>query len=1294
MNVIKLFTWVVLTFFHLLTFSQSINNYTFSSTNSTFSPLSGATIPVLTGTSNEGYYNNIPINFDFWFMGIRYTTVNTSTNGWLSFATISNAFPSNSFSSTNIPPTPFVAPLWDDLDNTQSGGIFSYLTSGNAPNRVFTAEWLNSEWNWSANTSIISFQVKLYETSGKVEFVYRQEAGAVNSGTASIGIAAVSGFRSLNGTGATPTVSNSISTNNLNTKPANGQIYAFSPPIMAAPSNLSFSNITQNSIRLNWADIVSGELGYVIYSSIDNIQFDYVAQTAANATLLNVTSLASGTMHYFRIYTLTEGGLSIPLSGSISTLNGTMSGVYNIPGNYTTITAAIAAILANGLASNVVFELQTTYNCVLETFPITFPANLGTTRTKTITIRPASNVTNTPISGSNALAMILFNGCKYVKFDGRPGGIGTNIALTINNDVLLNANTILFQNGATADSIMYCNIRGNSSTQSSNNIAVINFSTSTTAKGCDSNVIANCLVHGGDYNLPNVLIISSGTIGKENSLNLIINNHLYDYANTTSSFFLTVAAIQIGENSKNSTISGNHIYQSQSLTSVSLGTAMIGISVNNSSTGNTNIINNYIGGSGPFCSGNPWELGPISNRNSITAIDFRSVNTINPPSLIQGNVIANYLLGSTVPLSTNVFCGIYASGMANVTGNTIGATTGTASILVFSESTNTFALCGIDAISAISVTNNNIGAIEGAGSTIANPISIFGIRSSNVPSISNNFIGSLTTANSINASNNASQVQQVYGIQSSGNTSDMVISNNTISNLNNAGTSTSSAIVGGILLNSISNYSATVTGNLIQNLNVQTNNSISGISLTYSSSPFIKVSKNTVHSLKILGNSSTTSLSGISLLGSATNLNIEANFVHSFDPTTTGTGVSLVGINFTSATNTLVANNMIRLGIKPDGSSLTVPCAIYGISRQGTNLIRLVHNSIYIGGVGVGMGTAATGCYRNTSSGTTDHIFNNIFSNLRTNASIGGKHYSVVFANTIPLMLMNRNMHYTGSLINCMINYAGLDYTNFDQFKQLGFDQYASDSLDPGFINAIGNATTVNLHISSTLPTAVESNGTNTYTTIEDFDGQIRTAFSPVDIGADAGNFNQIALPVTWLDFKGTRIENGDVLLKWSTASEKNNSHFELERSLYGNHFEYIASIKGAGQSNKTQSYTFTDLPSRTSTSIYYRLKQIDFDGKTDFSKTIVVGLPNNQSEIIVYPNPFHDKLELNIALVGKTRITLTDVQGNLIWQEQRIVKEGETTLQLNTEQLINGIYFLSLESESGEIQHRKLLKK
>jgi len=326
--------------------AQTITNYTFAASSGTFTALSGATSPTLTaGTTDDGNFNALPIGFDFWYMGTRYTTVSASTNGWAAFGpTITDTY-TNALATGGT--RPLIAPLWDDLD-IQAAGNFIYLTSGTAGSRVFTMQWLNTKWQYTALGSVISFQVKLYESSGKIEFIYRSEAGIAVFPSASVGIASSAtgsgSFLSVNntGTGTSSTVEASVIS-----KPVSGKTYGFTPSIPTAPSGLSFSSVGAASMTLNWTDNASNETGYVIYSSTDGVNYSFTTQTAAGITSSVQSGLTTGMTYYWKVYAVTEGGLSTALSGNQATTGVVPAITYTTPQVYTVGTTITTLTPAN-----------------------------------------------------------------------------------------------------------------------------------------------------------------------------------------------------------------------------------------------------------------------------------------------------------------------------------------------------------------------------------------------------------------------------------------------------------------------------------------------------------------------------------------------------------------------------------------------------------------------------------------------------------------------------------------------------------------------------------------------------------------------------------------------------------------------------------------------------------------------------------------------------------------------------------------------------------------------------------
>ncbi|MFN5884002.1 MAG: hypothetical protein ACK445_01560, partial [Bacteroidota bacterium] len=172
-----------------------------------------------------------------------------SSNGVLLFGTGRAGTANNNLATATATQRPGIAPLWDDLQCRQ--GV-NYLLSGTAPNRVLTVEWLNMDWNWGANNAVMSFQVRLYETTNVLDIIYRQEANAGNPGGssgASIGIMGVASnnFISLTNTTTSPGTSTTTSTNSIAVRPTTGQIYTFTPPPVCSgtpnPGVVALTNI-------------------------------------------------------------------------------------------------------------------------------------------------------------------------------------------------------------------------------------------------------------------------------------------------------------------------------------------------------------------------------------------------------------------------------------------------------------------------------------------------------------------------------------------------------------------------------------------------------------------------------------------------------------------------------------------------------------------------------------------------------------------------------------------------------------------------------------------------------------------------------------------------------------------------------------------------------------------------------------------------------------------------------------------------------------------------------------------
>ncbi|HEY1201212.1 MAG TPA: hypothetical protein VGE79_09535, partial [Niastella sp.] len=237
---------------------------------------------------------------------------------------------------------------------------------------------------------------------------------------------------------------------------------------------------------------------------------------------------------------------------------------------------------------------------------------------------------------------------------------------------------------------------------------------------------------------------------------------------------------------------------------------------------------------------------------------------------------------------------------------------------------------------------------------------------------------------------------------------------------------------------------------------------------------------------------------------------IAKNFIHSFDANTANTGAVLNGIYIGGGTS-VYSNNMVRLGIKPDGASLTTALNINGIVVNATSNNSFYHNSVYIGGTVVGANAANSYAFTRITTSGTHNIRNNIFSNTRSNATGGGKHFSISFAGSNAGATVNYNVYqYSGA--GGKFAFSGTaevgNYINGGT-PTSGWLSGDVNSItgEPNFINPTGNLSAVNLHINSTGISVAEGTGTAIASISDDYDGDTRSGLTPVDIGADAGIF-------------------------------------------------------------------------------------------------------------------------------------------------------------------------------------------
>ncbi|HEY2954460.1 MAG TPA: putative Ig domain-containing protein, partial [Candidatus Eisenbacteria bacterium] len=298
----------------------SATTYPFTSSNGvSLENMSSGTTQLVGPNLDDSASGVTAIGFDFWLVGTRYTQFSVNANGLMRLGgtVVGTTFTNDLASSTNVPQ---IAPYWDDLFVGTNGKVH-YKVVGTAPSRRLVVEWQNVQVPrvGSGNTGAATFQCWLYETDGRIEFVYGagMATNSTNAG-ASVGFgSSASTFASVSVGG--PTVSYATANNGNTAAIASGTKYSFTPPVPAAPTNLTFTGVSPFGMTLNWTDNATNETGYVLYRSTDGVTYSFVSQLAANSTSSAQSGLSASTTYSWRVHANGEGALSAALAGSQAT---------------------------------------------------------------------------------------------------------------------------------------------------------------------------------------------------------------------------------------------------------------------------------------------------------------------------------------------------------------------------------------------------------------------------------------------------------------------------------------------------------------------------------------------------------------------------------------------------------------------------------------------------------------------------------------------------------------------------------------------------------------------------------------------------------------------------------------------------------------------------------------------------------------------------------------------------------------------------------------------------------------
>lgn len=931
-------------------------------------------------------------------------------------------------------------------------------------------------------------------------------------------------------------------------------------------------------------------------------------------------------------------------------------------GSYATLSAACSAIASGTHSGNVTVTIV---NNTTEpgTSSLFFPNTVTS-----VLVRPSGNRTVTGnISGSPLLDI---NSTANVTIDGLNTG-GNSLTITNTSTAsTAQTSTVMVRNDAKNVTIRNCTILG-SSTVTSHTIGGTLFIGNTLfnlgATGNDNLVIENNKFGAAGTNFPAKAIHCNGYASSQPTFQERIRfsgNKIYDFFNASG--LSHGMLIQVGKSVW--TIRDNHFYQTSAKVHTVHAATQTVLEANAGGTGTALIENNIIGYASANKSGRYEILSPgITSR-------WYGIRAVGANNTVRGNTITEISISGALSGSgqTNPFSAIFMGDAPKVFKNTIGSETKPDAITLTNTQLGQPWIYGIWAnanAGILKIDSNTIAGIKivDATNSIVRLIGVFArTAGADTNYIRHNKIG---TAQAPLENPALGSFSRIVGIQSE--QANCIVEKNRVENL--------IAETGNI---------GSTTGNPLTGIEVaQTNGTVANSSMV--------MQGNTISHLRLNHPNTTGWIKGIDFQGPyGGNHRISGNFIHNLlIPNSSSPNASIAGIftNHSISTSikgtTVTDNNMIALGTGLAANSVRV----FGI-WEGTNgnLFKHYYNTIFIGGsVESGSSTMTIGIRTQNTDRT---LQNNIIVIQRTNTGGTGKHYAVSLSGVAtginpPGLQSNHNILQANVPNGFIALYGIIDCATLANWQTASGQDANSLSTDP--MLTAPTSPLPNLHLSPNGTSPGEDKGVAVAGITIDFDGDTRSANSP-DIGADE---KVNPLPISWSQFQVTP-KGPFNELHWTTLTETNNQGFEIERAEDGVQFKkvgYVGSKTSNGNSNHLLEYQFSD-PSGNADRIWYRIKQVDKDGKYSYSKIVMVGKEAAaQVRMEVWPNPALDKIQIKIeGTEGKVaEIQLINNSGQLVWKRSM----NSSNLTISVEALPRGIYTLMVGIDGKITSQQRFIK-
>lgn len=1262
---------------------QNVANYSYATTTTgSLTNMATGTTQLIAADQDDAASAVTNIGFEFFFQGIRYTQFSVNSNGTLRLG--ATAVGSTLYDPLAQNAQALITAYGAD-QRTHSSGKVHYRVTGTSPNRKLIVEWLNMQADFNAGgTANVTYQVNLYETSGVIEFIYgsvnMSAAGAadVNSSSPQIGFSSGNAIGTVgsvtaaqSGTPAPTYNSGSASpVNNLYTAGAvpaltsaadgSRRTFSFTPPVPTGASALSFTAVAPTGMTLNWTDNASNEVGYVIYRSTDGINYSFVNQVAANSVSSVQAGLFENTSYQWRIYAVTEGALSTVLSG-------------------TQATPAAPTITSNGTGGGLWSAASTWTGGVIPT-----------SNDKVIIVN--GDVVTIDIAG-NAYDLTVGGGASgTLQFEA-----ATARALTVYNNVTVAAGGLL--QSATTGTVTTHNLSvGGNLT----NNGTLDFSTATDAAaatitftGTNDNTfggtgsvtdIRQITINKGTTNVP-VLELNPSSFSVRGSVIddvtggfLVLTNGTFKISGTftytgrvfSAAAYTIPATSGVWLNNPNFTIAaqaGNAV--NNGLMRVSSGTWNIGTTNAHTVTGAAGAAFNIAGGT----------LNIAGRLNPSTAISYTQ----------SGGVVNVATVGNSGSGTTNGSFTIPASATFTMSGGNIN---------MVQACTGATPVDWIVSTAAFNYTGGTLTAGTAATATNFN----FRIRG-NIPSLVVD-----NTTNSKTATAGAQINLQGSTTITPGAT--LVINGQVClvigSPFTNNGTLTGTAA-------STRFYFLTGSGPVTYSGSGVVTAPLTAFEVDNTAGVVIDPAVNQIVTLRFnnfsggvtnankltIGNGGTTTgtvqLGVAGVTSTVTGFDVPpvfnpgtggVNLIYAPELTTRTTGPEVPPSRTVNVFNVGNPNGVII-----NGGDITTNTLVMGGGNitTGSNLLTLGTSAAALGTYTYTSGTIVGRFKRWIGTATGNFDFPIGIATAKRNASI-----NFTAAPSAGGSLTTQWVSSPGGSNGLPLTEGAIIITNTsnDGYWRVLADDGLTGGTYTGTFTATGIADVTDVtqlvltkRTNTSAPwvfdgTHVTGSGSNAAPILS------RTGMSGFSEFGIGGTF-AVLLPVNLLSFSGEQTGNVNQLY-WTTASEQNNQGFEVQRSQNGTDYTvlgFVNSRASNGNSGINLDYSYTD-GNPAGTVQYYRLRQVDRDGRSKFSN--VIQIKGKQAARLtissVYPNPARNEITLSITSPVRSTVTVSiiNMNGQTMGQQTIAIGTGSNSLPVNISNLPAGYYMFKLTSEHG----------